>query len=243
VRCLAEMGEFDEGTRLGEEGLRMAEEFKHPLSLVQMCVGLGHLHTLRGDVNRAIPVLERGLSVSRHWNISLYVARLGSAVGRAYLRTGRVAEALELLKQGAEDQAVLGQAGQLARLAEGYLAVGEPARAWEQAEKALDLSRRYKEKGLEAWILHLRGDVAALRDPADVESAARIYHEAMAIAQGLGMRPALAHCHVGLGELNARAGRRGPARDHLAAASALFRDMGMTAGKERAERGLGELQG
>lgn len=221
----------------------MAEELQHPLSLVQMCVGLGHLYLLWDDNKRALPVLERGLALGRQWDISLYVSRLASRIGSAYVRTGRAAEGLALLKQGAEDQAVLGLAGQWARLAEGYLVVGEPDAAWEQAEQALSLARRYKERGQEAWILHLCGEIAARRDPVHGENAGRLYREGIELAQGLGMRPALAHGHVGLGELHSRAGRLGPAREHLAAASGLFRDMGIAAAHERAERGLRDLPG
>jgi hypothetical protein len=42
-----------------------------------------------------------------------------------------------------------------------------------------------------------------VRDPGAVEDVERFYWEAIAIADTLGMVPALAHCHLGLGELYA----------------------------------------
>jgi tetratricopeptide (TPR) repeat protein len=247
ARCLGELGEFAEGTKLGEEGMRIAEELDHPPSFTAMCLGLGILHMRRDDLDRAIPVLERGLAVGRRWSIFLYVFTLAAAVGRAYALTGRLAEGLALLTEGvteaASKNAALGHAVRLAWLGEGHLAAGEYERAWDRAQEALILSRRYKEKGQEAWTLHVLGQIAARRDPADVEGAERLYRQAMTVAEALGMRPALAHCRLGLGELHSRAKRWGTAREHLEAATAMFRDMGMASLQERAEREVRGLAG
>jgi hypothetical protein len=48
------------------------------------------------------------------------------------------------------------------------------------------------------------------------------------LANELGMRPLVAHCHAGLGTLYAQTGHRTQARTELAAAVALYRAMGMT---------------
>jgi hypothetical protein len=42
------------------------------------------------------------------------------------------------------------------------------------------------------------------------------------------MRPLVAHCHLGLGKLNRHAGQREQARGHLATATTLYHEMGMT---------------
>ena len=54
------------------------------------------------------------------------------------------------------------------------------------------------------------------------------YRQALALADELGMRPLLAHCHRGLGTLYAATGQQEQARDALAAAIALYRAMDMT---------------
>jgi hypothetical protein len=41
------------------------------------------------------------------------------------------------------------------------------------------------------------------------------------------MRPLVAHCHLGLGRLHARAGRRKQAARHLGTAAAMYRDTDM----------------
>jgi class 3 adenylate cyclase/tetratricopeptide (TPR) repeat protein len=69
ARCLAELGDFAEAIRVGEEGMRIAEDIDHPPSLTGMCLGLGILHMRRNDVAAAIPILERGLAVGRRGNM------------------------------------------------------------------------------------------------------------------------------------------------------------------------------
>ncbi len=41
------------------------------------------------------------------------------------------------------------------------------------------------------------------------------------------MRPLVAHCHLGLGKLSGRTGKRNEAREHLTTAMTMYRDMDM----------------
>jgi tetratricopeptide (TPR) repeat protein len=96
----------------------------------------------------------------------------------------------------------------LAHLGEAHLLAGRREDALEVARRALELAHRQKERGNEAWILRLLGEIAAHADPPDLESAQARYTQALAIAEPRGMRPLVAHCHLGLGKLY----RRSPPR-------------------------------
>ena len=48
------------------------------------------------------------------------------------------------------------------------------------------------------------------------------------MADELGMRPLVAHCHLGLGKLYQRTDKREQAQEHLATAATMYRHMGMT---------------
>ncbi len=61
------------------------------------------------------------------------------------------------------------------------------------------------------------------------------YRQALALAEPRGMRPLVAHCHLGLGKLYQRIGKREQAREHLATATTMYRDMGITYWQEKAE--------
>jgi Tetratricopeptide repeat len=61
------------------------------------------------------------------------------------------------------------------------------------------------------------------------------YRKALALAEPRGMRPLVAHCHLGLGKLYLRTDKREQAEEHLATATTMYRDMGMTYWLEKAE--------
>jgi len=56
-----------------------------------------------------------------------------------------------------------------------------------------------------------------------------------ALANELGMRPLVAHCHLGLGKLSRRTGQREQAQEHLTTATTMYREMGMTYWLEQAQ--------
>ncbi len=52
----------------------------------------------------------------------------------------------------------------------------------------------------------------------------------------LGMRPLVAHCHLGLGKIYRRTGKRDEAQEHLTTATTMYREMDMRFWLEKAEK-------
>jgi tetratricopeptide (TPR) repeat protein len=232
ARCLAELGAFPEGTAYGEEAVRIAEAVDHPNSLIIAYLSVGFLALRQRDLAKAISVLERGLDLCRVWNILNWFPDTASALGCAYAFAGRVAEALPLLEQAeqmiAPMAAMGGQSLRVGYVSEAYLLAGRMEEAVQLAGRALALARGHKERGHEAWDLRLIGEIAVQRDPPEVEQAEDHYRQALALAEELGMRPLMAHCHLGLGTLYLKKGRREQAHAELATAIELYRAMDMT---------------
>lgn len=90
-------------------------------------------------------------------------------------------------------------------------------------------------RGHEVYALRLLGEVAARREPAEVQEAEAHYQSAIALAHDLGMRPLAAHCHLGLGRLYRRTGRRQEVQEHLAIAATMYREMEMPYWLEQAD--------
>jgi hypothetical protein len=111
------------------------------------------------------------------------------------------------------------------------------------AQRALAHSRDHQEQGYQAQALWRLGEVAAHRDPPEVELAEAQYRQALALAEELGMRPLQAHCHRGLGTLSVKLGRWEDARAELAAAIELYRAMDMTFWLPQAEAALAQVEG
>ena len=77
--------------------------------------------------------------------------------------------------------------------------------------------------------------------PPDVDQAAAHYHQALALAEALGMRPLQAHCHLGLGTLYATLGQREQARAALTMAIEMYRAMDMTFWLPQTEAALAQV--
>jgi len=125
-------------------------------------------------------------------------------------------------------------------LGEAYLLAGRTDAADEEARRALTVAQECRTRGWQAWALHLLGEISSQREPPRVTEAQDQYRDALALATSLGMRPLIARCHLGVGRLDRRTGKRHEAQEHLATATAMFREMGMTYWLEQAEAELKE---
>jgi tetratricopeptide (TPR) repeat protein len=154
---------------------------------------------------------------------------------------------LPLLEQAMEQVAAMnimgGYALYVARVSEAYVLAGRLEDTITFAQRALELARNHKERGNEAYALRLLGDIAAWREPPDVAQAEAHYRQALILADELGMRPLLAHCHRGLGTLYAATGQRQQARAELSAAIDLYRAMDMIFWLPQAEVTLAQAGG
>jgi len=239
VHSLVELGDFGEGIGLGEEALQIAEAVGHPFSLYQSCRSLGELYLRKGELDRAIPLLERGLTLSQEAHLQHGFPVVASTLGAAYAQAGRLAEALPLLEQAGAQMATLrlatDQALCLRLLSEGYLLAGRPYDALPHAQETLKLARTYKECSTQGYALWLLGTLAAQDEAPMGEVAETFYQSAMALANAHGMRPLLAHGHFGLGLLYNRQGKREQACAALSRAIDLFRTMDMVSWLSRAQ--------
>jgi class 3 adenylate cyclase/tetratricopeptide (TPR) repeat protein len=239
--CHAELGMFAEGRAFGVEGLRIAEAIDHPGSLMYAYSGIGVLALRQGDLHRAIPLLERAMDLCQGADLPLYFPWQASFLGTAYTLAGRITDAVALIERTTTTERADIQALCLLSLGEAQMLSGRLEEAHALAEQALTLARAHQERGNEAYALRLLGDIAAHRDPAERESAEAHYRQALALADEFGMRPLLAHCHLGVGTLYATTGHRQQAQAELSAAIALYRAMDMTFWLPQAEATLAQM--
>jgi class 3 adenylate cyclase/tetratricopeptide (TPR) repeat protein len=245
VWCLNERGEFAESRVRAEEAMQMTATGEHPYSLSMACLALGSLTLQQGKLQQAIAVLQRGLSSSQTAHLQELFPLLAAPLGAAYALDGQVAAALPLLEQAVQQAAAattMGfQARRVAWLSHAYWLAGRRDDAMVLAQQALEQARVHKERGHEAWVLWLLGEIAASSEALVAEQAEVSYRQAMALAKYLGMRPLLAHCHLGLGTLQSRMGRNEPARAELSAATSLYHTMDMPLWLSQAQAALAQI--
>jgi len=237
---------FAEGRALGEEGLRIAEAVDHPGSLMLASWGLGLLTLYQGNMHRALPLLERAVSLCQDAGFLIYFPLMAAALGAAYTRFGRGTDAVPLLTQAMEQTTATEMAGFQALcglpLGEAQMLAGRLKEAHALTERALALAREHQERGNQAYALCLLGEIAARRQPPEHERAEAHYRQALALAEELGMRPLQAHCHRGLGTLYAMTGQREQARAELSLAIELYKAMEMTFWLPQAEAALAQVE-
>src|SRR5262245_10709463 len=199
----------------------------------------------QGDVQRAIPMLERSIGLCQDWHLLIFWPRTAGTLGVAYAMDGRIAAGLALVEQGLESVVTRGRARGLAPavvcLSEAYLLAGRLEEGRQRAAQAVDLARQYQQRGTQSWALWLLGESMARQASPQVEPAAGHYRQALALAEELGMRPLQAHCHRGLGMLYARQDQQQQARAALSAALALYRAMDMTFWLPKTEATLAQV--
>jgi class 3 adenylate cyclase/tetratricopeptide (TPR) repeat protein len=230
ARCLAELGEFDEGVDAGRQAVALTEKFGSPYNLAASCIGLGYVSLVRGDLDAAGPVLERATKISREANLTLLRPQATRLLGGVYLLAGRIDEGVALVRAAAEEveskRLLMQQASVLALLGEACIFADCVDEASTVAQRALALARERGQRGDAAAALYVLGEAAA-RGPLDIDKAEHHYLVALALAGELEMRPLLARCHLGIGRLYLRASDRDRAEDHLLTATRLFSAMNM----------------
>jgi tetratricopeptide (TPR) repeat protein len=245
VRSLAEQGAFDEADAHGHEAIRIAEALDHPFSIVNACLGLAYLDGVRGELSQAARLLERAVALCRDWDITFWTPIGLASLGHVYAWSGRIREGVSWLQQAltAYESAGFGLFHSLSvvQLGEAYLLADQVEDARACAERAVRLARERGERGYETYALRLLGEIAAHRVPLATELAEQYYRQALTLADELGMRPLLAHCHCGLGTLYARIGQRQQAQAELSAAMELYRAMDMTFWLPQVEATLAQM--
>jgi tetratricopeptide (TPR) repeat protein len=241
---LSNLGRFIEARSRAQEALRIAEGADHPFTLAEALTGVASVSLAQGDVGEAVPVLECARALVRTWDYqpSAVLARLG----HAFALSGRPCEARELLEEVARSATTMssmgvGRAMQLAWLGEAHLREGRRDEARQRAQEAVSLAQQHQERGHEAWAVHLLGAILARHPAADLGTAESHYRAALVLADELGMRPLVAHCHLDLGKLFRKAGRPERAREHLVMAVTLYREMDMRVWQDQADTELRHL--
>ncbi len=240
IRSLTELGRFVEAGRHAQDMLRLAEP-----ALSAYAVGMAHVTEgwrllAKGDWTQARPLIEHGTAEYRKGNVFLALPHAVASTARILAQVGEAGEALSNLREGEEllergiARGTIDQSGMdyhwLGRAA---LLLGKLDDAARMADRALQFSPSHP--GYAAHALHLLGDVATHPDQFDAECGEPHYRKALAIAERLGMRPLVAHCHLGLGKLHQHIGEREETCQHLTTATTMYRAMDMRFWLEQAE--------
>jgi tetratricopeptide (TPR) repeat protein len=160
-------------------------------------------------------------------------------LGEAREALDRLRECEQLIERLAAREIVITRAWAYHDLGRACLLLGRLDEARRLGDRAVESSPR--QPGVAAHALHLLGDIATHPERFDAEHGEAHYRQALALAEPRGMRPLVAHCHLGLAKLYRRTGKREQAQEHLTTATTMYREMDMRFWLEQAEAQMKEL--
>lgn len=241
---LAELGRFAEAAEFEAKAIRLAEPKQHAFNSLGLAYyAASKLHLLKGDWEVAQSLIARVIDVLRAGKIVIMLPHAVAASARILAQRGETNEALVRLREGEQllernaARGIVGQRGEtygmLGRVA---LLLGLHDEARRLGERAIQCSER--QPGFAAHALHLLGDIASHPDCFDAARGEAHYRDALALAEPRGARPLIAHCHLGLGKLYRRTANREQAKEHLATAISMYREMDMSYWLEQVEAEL-----
>ena len=232
IWSLAEIGSFADATTLAADAIEHADAQNNPYSQTMTRLAAGIVHLRRGNIAEAIRPLERAIQLCETSGLTaLGFHGIAASLGTAYMHSGRVADAIPLLERVASQARAMNVVSDhllgAIPLAEAYLLSDRADDATRVALSSLTLARTYGQRGHEAFVHRVLGEIASRRDPASVDEAEAALGRSIELAESLGMRPLVARCHLALGQLHRRQGGPDPAQEHLAIAATMFAEFGM----------------
>jgi class 3 adenylate cyclase/tetratricopeptide (TPR) repeat protein len=246
VRSLAELGRFAEAAAYEAEAIRLAEPTQHAFTIGIAHYAAGTFHLIKGDWTKARSLIEHWIAVLRTGNVVVQLPAAVASSAWLLAQLGDASEALNRLREGEqllerqEARGIIGYHGWV------YRSLGRARLLLGELDEARRLGDRARESllgqlGAAAHALHLLGDIATHPDRFDAEHGEAYYRQALALAEPRGMRPLVAHCHLGLGRLFRRTGKRDDAREHVTTATIMYCEMDMRFWLEQAESAAAEL--
>ncbi len=236
---LAELGRFADAAPHEAEAIRLAEPTPRVFNSGIAHRTAGTVHLLAGDWAKASASIGQARTAFRAGNVALHLPWAVAASAWVAAHLGETSHALNDLQEGEEliERRATGliqlYGGDYHALGRASLLLGRLHDARRLGDRAVEFSPGHP--GVVARAHHLLGDVATHPERFDAPRGEAHYRQALALAEPHSMRPLVAHCHLGLGNLHGRIGKREQALEHLVTAAAMYRDMGMHFWLEQAE--------
>jgi class 3 adenylate cyclase/tetratricopeptide (TPR) repeat protein len=217
--ALTGKGDYDAALATLEEGLALSGKVGNEVIYLRLLNSLGWLYIEVGDLDRALDLNRLGAEGARKRGDPETIANAEINLGDIFLAKGDLGLAQEHLDgvyRLVNDPATSDwmkwrySTHLFASLGELWLTKGDGAKAWEFAERCLEIatptnSRKYLVKGY-----RLKGEIALARRQWD--EAEGLLRQALTIAQAIGNPTQLWRTHLALGRLYAASKKPEPAR-------------------------------
>jgi tetratricopeptide (TPR) repeat protein len=229
----AHLGRFAEATGHETEAIRLAVATQmDTLGIAQTYYSAASFRLIKGDWTNVRARLERAITECRTGNIALMLSVLVALSAWALVQLDEAGETLTALRESEPLLEQLAASGIVGNLSWAYHALGRGCFGLGQLDEARRLGHHAVElapnrPGYVAYAQHLLGAVSTHPERFDAVLGEAHYGRALALAEPRGMRPLIAHCHLGLGKLYRQTGDHVKADEHLGTARTMYGEMDM----------------
>ncbi len=230
---LARLGQFDEAEVAARRSAEIAER-GDVIAKIDARIGLSQVHSIRGDLATAIPILQDCSSLAESTGAVACLVSSSFLLGDAYMRNGDFGDARIAFEHGSQVADVTNEAlfrpsiSAYLRSTFASLANFNPV-AIQSWDEALTEARERGDPWSEANIIWKRAETEAKRaDAADVDQLLADYETAFNDFEEMGARPFEARVLRGWGMALIGHGRLDLGREKLRRALALFEETGIT---------------
>jgi len=235
----AYLGRFEDSRRHVDESVAIADELGRPYDQAIARWYKGFAISYGGANAEAVDWLEDAYQRSTQAQIEFLVPVVATSLGYTYANVARGDEAITILEDAIDRNERTGLSFGVAyaslNLAFTLLQRGDLTGFQARLQKATRLAVRHGFAAIEVAARRL--EALALSNAKDraqeAESAAR---RSLELAEERGMQPDVAHCHLVLARLQGQQGDSDAAREHMATAITMYRDLGMTEWLDRATK-------
>ena len=196
---LIELGDLDRAETVAEDASRRAEILDHAYSRANINHVLGRLRTAQGRHAEALFLLRESWQTCLDLEMVQMYPVFAARIGEAYLATGDMETALEILSAPERLDVPLAEHSfgwRYLFVAQGraLLAAGRLAEAQAAGERALALAEERGEPPQQAYAAHLLGETARAENPQDRATAEAYFKRALEVAEKCGMQILAATC-------------------------------------------------
>jgi len=229
---LAELGRFAEAAKYAKEAIQLAEPTHHAHTIGWAHMAASMLHLFKGEWAKARSLVEDWMNTPRTLDVAVLLPWAVASSAWALAQIGDAGQALSRVRESEQLLDRQAAKGIVGHRSWAYYAVGRACLSLGRLDEARELAGRSAESskhqpGFKAHALRLLGDLASHPRQFDAQGGEAYYRQALELAQQHGMRPLVAHCHLGLGRLYDRIGKPELARESLTVAQTMYRDMTM----------------
>ena len=242
---LAIMGKFDRSLASVDHGIQLAREIQNPFAEAACEFFRGIFQDQRGDWGQAAADYEEAQRAAEAAGDLFRVYIVKAWEGRARAMAGDPDRGRALVEESLARATKIGtrfvRHQQKAHLAACLLALGRVDEVPSVCEEAIGQAEESGDKFIKALALRTLGEASSILDPSDPQKGETVILEAIRLLQEIGAKPELARSYLSYARLLKTKGEVDKAKEQLAKAIGMFREMGMAWDLAQAEQALREV--